>query len=169
MEIPYTRKSLIQGIIYTRGTPCKYKGESLAKGNQLETRVKWMPYSTKERIHVRAFSRNQVYIWTFQKPPGKPKKPKQPKRSSHRENKKKQTFRPMSAQVDMGLKVCFLFSQWFWYLLHWPLWLFWFLWFSPWLLMLSNCCIVRLSVCLETIKLTCSWYTGFPFITNSPW
>ena len=47
MEIPYTRKSLIQEIIYTRGTPRKYKGKSLAKGNYLykeasdmETRVK---------------------------------------------------------------------------------------------------------------------------------
>ena len=27
----------------------------------METRVKWMPSSTKERIHVRALSRNQVF------------------------------------------------------------------------------------------------------------
>ena len=41
----------------------------------METRVKWMPYSTKERIHVRAFSRNQVYIWKYE---------------NHRENQRNQ-------------------------------------------------------------------------------
>ena len=82
----------------------------------METRVKRMPYSTKDRIHVRAFSRNQVYIWKYQKPSGKPKKPKQPKRSRQQLSttiektkitKKKKMFRPMSAKVDMGLKVLF--------------------------------------------------------------
>ena len=81
----------------------------------METRVKWMPYSTKERIHVRAFSRNQVYIWTYQQPLGKPKKPKKPKRPRQKlsktiektkTNKETKTFRPMSAKVDMDLKVC---------------------------------------------------------------
>ena len=80
----------------------------------METRVKWMPYSTKERIHVRAFSMNQVYIWKCQKPSGKPKKPKRPRQKLSKTIGKtktnKKTFRPMSAKVDMGLKVLlFLF------------------------------------------------------------
>ena len=32
----------------------------------MNTRVKWMPYSTKEHVFVRAFSRNQMYIWKYQ-------------------------------------------------------------------------------------------------------
>ena len=44
------------------------KGKSILQGNPLylETRVKWMPYSTRARIHIRAFWMNQVYIWNYQ-------------------------------------------------------------------------------------------------------
>ena len=31
----------------------------------METRVKWLPYSTQDCINVRAFSRNQMYIWSY--------------------------------------------------------------------------------------------------------
>lgn len=48
MEIPYTRNSIIMGtIFYTRGTLDKYKGKSLAKGNQL---YKEIPYKGKSLI-----------------------------------------------------------------------------------------------------------------------
>ena len=82
----------------------------------METRVKWMLYSTKERVHVRAFSRNQMHIWKYKKPFGKPKKPKQPKMSTQKlsksieKTKETKTVRPMSAKVDMGMKVFCLVS-----------------------------------------------------------
>ena len=62
------------------------------------------------------FGESNVHL-KISKPPGKPKKPKQPKRSrdklsktietTNKQQKQNTTFRPMSAKVDMGLKVFF--------------------------------------------------------------
>ena len=75
-------------------------------------------YSAKGRIQLRAFWRNQVYIWTYQKPLGKPTNPNQPERSRQKVStaigntthvNNTNTFGPMSPKVDMGPKVLFLF------------------------------------------------------------
>ena len=124
-------KSLIQGnpwyreIIHTRGTPRKYKGESLANGNQLykeasyiwklvlsECLIQQRSASTSEPLrgikctfeHIKSHRENQRNQNNqrdqgnnYQKPSRKP--------NTNNNNNNKQTFRPMSAKVDMGLKV----------------------------------------------------------------
>ena len=176
-------KSLIQGnpsyreIIYTRGTPRTYKGESLAKGNELYKEASFIViYGNSCKVnalfnkgaHPRPslFEESSVHLKTSgnhrenhrnqSNQRGQGKNYQKPSRKPQNKQNK-QNFQTHVGQSGLGSESCSLlllfgFLDGFLYFLPWPLWLCWFLWLSRWFLMFSNFCIVCLSVCLETIK-----------------
>ena len=118
-EIPHTGKSFIQGepLVNTRGNHLQreinYTRKPLIHGNSCKVNALF-----NKGAHPRSslFEKSSVHL-KISKPSGKPKKPKKPKRSRQKllktigktkKTKTNQTFRPMSAKVDMGLKVLFL-------------------------------------------------------------
>ena len=146
-EIPGKWKSLIRGnpsyreVIYTRGAPRKYKGKSLAKGNQLYKEASYIYIyiyiygkSCKanalfnKRAHPRPslFEESSVHL-NISTTIGKTKETKTTKEVKATTiktiekttiTKNNTTFRPMSAKVDMGLRALLFylscrFSRWF--------------------------------------------------------
>ena len=153
-EIPGKWKSLIQGnpayreIMYTRGTPRKYNGKSLAKRKQLYKKppiygnscqvnallnkrsastsepfrgIKCTFENTKNhRENQRNQNNQRGQGKNYQQPSRKPNKTKKPKLSD--------PCRPKWTWVWKFWFLCFVgFLNRFWKFLPWPLWLFWFL------------------------------------------
>ena len=135
MGIPYTRKSFIQAKNYTRGTHRKYKGESLAKGNQLYKEASYI-YGNSCKVNAffnkgahrrpSLFDESSVHL-KISKTIGKTKETKTTKEvnaktiKNHRENQKKQkkqNFQTHVGQSGHGSEsfvfFCFFwFSRWF--------------------------------------------------------
>ena len=118
-EIPHTGGKNIQGepLVNIRGNRLQreinYTRKPLIHGNSCKVNALF-----NKGAHPRPslFEESSVHL-NISKTSGKPKKPKQPKRSRQQlsntientnTNKQTNMFRPMSAKVDMGLKVLFV-------------------------------------------------------------